>query len=169
MSALAPGVHAQTTSLGLSRAPEGTFVQVGPAVLGGEGVAVGGVMAGRMFTREVHFIGDIEPLFRKSEDQSRVALLVGVAVRVYGIERTIGNVPYRGFDVDVALRAGPAVSFSTRDDLVARNNRFALLLEPAVRITHARPWKSATRPGRVWFAELGTVGPSFRMGLWLPL
>jgi hypothetical protein len=142
---------------------------VGPAVWGGEGLAVGGVMAGRMFTREVHIISDIEPLFRKSEDQSRVALLVGVSVRLYGIERTIGNVPYRGFDVDVALRAGPAVSFSTRDDLVARNNRFALLLEPAVRISHARPWKSATQPGRVWFAELGTVGPSLRMGLWMPL
>lgn len=130
---------------------------------------VGGVMAGRMFTREVHLVGDLAPMLRRSEDQSRVALLLGVAIRLYGIERTIGNVPYRGFDVDVALRAGPAVSFSTRDDLVARNNRFALLLEPAVRVSHARPWKSATQPGRVWFAELGTVGPALRVGLWMPL
>lgn len=169
MTSMPVVVQAQNRTQGLSRAPEGTYLQVGAAALGGQGLNVGGVIAGRMFTREVHFVSDLEPLLRRTEDQSRVALLVGVAVRVYGVERTIGSVPYRGFDVDIALRAGPAVSFSTRDDIVARNNRFALLLEPAIRVSHARPWKSATRPGRIWFVELGTVGPSLRAGLWIPL
>lgn len=157
------------TVMAQSRAPEGTFIQAGPAVLGGIGVNIGGVMAGSMITKEVHFVSDLEPLFRKTTEQARVSILMGISIRLYGIERTIGNVPYRGFDIDLAVRAGPGLSFSSRDDIVARNNRFALLLEPALRISHARPWKGPGKRGRIFFAEIGAVGPSLRFGLWFPL
>lgn len=144
-----------------AQAPPGIYIQTGPTVIGGAGWQLGVVNTGRMFTSEGLIVSDLEPLLRKSTEQARVALLVGASVRLTGIERTIGNVPYRGFDLDVGVRAGPALSFSSRDDAIARNSRFSLLVEPAVRITH---WRTS---GRIWYLELGTVRPSLRLGLWL--
>ena len=144
-----------------AQAPPGFYIQTGPTIVGGAGWQVGVVRIGQMFAREGLIVSDLEPLLRKSTEQARVALLVGASVRLTGIERTIGNVPYRGFDLDIGIRAGPALSFSSRDNAIARNSRFSLLVEPAVRITHVRPSE------RVWYLELGTVRPSLRVGLWL--
>jgi len=144
-----------------AQAPPGFYIQTGPTLIGGAGWQVGVVRTSRMFSREGLLVSDLEPLLRKSTEQARVALLVGAAVRLTGVERTIGNVPYRGFDLDVGVRAGPALSFSSRDDAIARNSRFSLLVEPALRITHMRD------SGRIWYLELGTVRPSLRIGVWL--
>ncbi len=143
------------------QAPEGIFVQAGLAGAGGYGAAIGLVGARRMHTREAHLVAELDPLLRKSTEQIRLALLLGASLRLFGVERTVGNVAYRGYDVDLGVRAGPALSFSTRDNTVARNSRFSLLIEPSVRISHRRP------EGRVWYVDLGTIKPAIRIGLWL--
>jgi len=143
-----------------SVAPFGTHVQAGATVFGGIGATAGVVDARTLYTREIHLVSDLEPLFRKSEEQGRVALLLGVGLRLYGFERLIGGVGYRGFDLDAGLRVGPGLSFSTRDSRIARNRRFVLLIEPTVRISgaiHAR---------RALFVEAGTSRPHLRFGLW---
>lgn len=156
--ATAPVLLARQATQG---APEGVFVQTGLAVAGGYGVSVGLVGARRMYTREAHLLAELDPLLTKSTEQVRTALLLGVSLRLFGIERTVGNVGYRGYDVDLGVRAGPAVSFSSRDNTLARNSRFSLLLEPSLRISHVRP------QGRIWFIDLGTITPAVRLGLWL--
>jgi len=152
---IAPGVLARQT------APEGIYLQAGLAGVGGYGASVGLVGARRMHTREAHLVSELDPLLRKSTEQVRMALLLGSSLRVFGVERTVGNVGYRGYDVDVGIRAGPALSFSSRDNTVARNSRFSLLLEPAVRISHVRPG------GRIWFLDVGTIKPAVRIGVWI--
>lgn len=141
-------------------APFGPHLQAGATVLGGIGATAGMVDARTLYTREVHLLSDLEPIFRKSEEQGRVALLLGVGLRLYGFERVIGGVGYRGFDVDAGLRVGPGLSFSTRDSRIARNKRFVLLLEPMLRLS------GAVHPRRALFVEAGTSRPHVRFGLW---
>ena len=145
---------------GQAIAPFGTHIQAGATVFGGIGASAGVVDARTLYTREVHLVSDLEPVFSKSEEQGRVALLLGVGLRLYGFERLIGGVGYRGFDLDVGLRVGPGLSFSTRDSRIARNRRFVLLLEPTVRVSRA------VHPARALFLEAGTSRPHVRFGLW---
>lgn len=129
-------------------------------MFGGIGATVGMVDARTLYTREVHVLSDLEPILRKSREQGRVALLLGVGLRLYGFERLIGGAGYRGFDLDVGLRVGPGLSFSTRDTRIARNRRFVLLLEPNLRLS------GAIHPNRALFVEGGTTRPYVRFGLW---
>ncbi len=158
MLAAAPGILARQSG---QKAPEGVYLQAGLAAAGGYGTSLGLVGARRMHTREAHLVAELDPLLRKSREQVRTALLLGASLRVFGVERTVGNVGYRGYDVDLGIRAGPALSFSSRDNTVARNSRFSLLVEPSVRISHVRP------AGRIWFLDVGTIKPALRIGLWL--
>ncbi len=141
--------------------PMGGYIQLGMAAVPGLGLNVGSVSARTLYTRELHLLSNIEPAFRSTEDQIKVAALIGVSFRVFGIERLIGNAGYRGFDIDIGLRAGPGLSFSTRDSKVDRNRRFVLLVDPIIRISRAS--KSA-----IVFAEAGGATPSLRMGVWIP-
>ncbi|NNF03716.1 MAG: hypothetical protein HKN17_04540 [Rhodothermales bacterium] len=143
-----------------SVAPFGPHIQSGATVFGGIGATAGIVDARTLYTREVHLVSDLEPFFRKSDEQGRVALLLGVGLRLYGFERLIGGVGYRRFDLDVGLRVGPGLSFSTRDTRIERNRRFVLLLEPTVRVSRA------VHPARALFVEAGTSRPHGRFGLW---
>lgn len=143
-----------------SVAPSGTHLQAGATVFGGIGVTAGMVDARTLYTREVHLVSDLEPILRKSREQGRVALLLGVGLRLYGFERLIGGAGYRGFDLDIGLRVGPGLSFSTRDSRIARNRRFVLLVEPNVRLS------GAIHPSRALFVEAGTTRPYVRFGLW---
>lgn len=143
-----------------SVAPFGPHLQAGATVIDGIGVTAGMVDARTLYTREVHMLTDLEPILRKSREQGRVALLLGVGLRLYGFERLIGGVGYRGFDLDIGLRVGPGLSFSTRDTRIARNRRFALVLEPSIRLS------GAIRPNRALFVEAGTTRPNVRFGLW---
>lgn len=149
-----------STVFAQSVAPFGPHLQAGATVFDGIGVTAGMVDARTLYTREVHLLTDLEPILRRSQEQGRVALLLGVGLRLYGFERLIGGVGYRGFDLDIGLRVGPGLSFSTRDTRIARNRRFALVLEPNVRLS------GAIHPNRALFVEAGTTRPNVRFGLW---
>lgn len=141
--------------------PRGRFVQLGAAAFPGLGLSLGSVSARTLYTREIHLLTNIEPAFRSTDDQIKVAALIGFSFRVFGIERLIGNAGYRGFDIDVGLRAGPGLSFSSRDTKVDKNRRFVLLVDPVVRISRASTaW--------VIYAEVGAAAPSIRLGAWIP-
>jgi hypothetical protein len=140
--------------------PRGRYVQVGVATLPGLGLTVGSISARTLYTREVHIISNLQPAFRSTEDQINVAALVGFSVRVFGFERLVGNAGYRGFDVDLGLRAGPGLSFSSRDSKVDKNRRFVLLVDPIARISRASN-------AAIFFMEVGGATPSIRIGVWV--
>ena len=141
-------------------APSGQHVQVGVAVAGGIGATVGVADARTVYVREAHIVSDLEPVFRSSDEQARVAVLIGMSLRLLGFERLIGDVAYRGYDLDVGLRLGPGLSFSTRDSRIDRNRRFVLLVGPVVRLSRA------TSASRALYIEAGTIRPGVRIGLW---
>lgn len=141
--------------------PSGTQIQLSAALLGGRGIQAGLVSARSVFTREVIVLLDGEPLVRDVDRQARVVLLPGVSLRVFGFERLIGGAAYRGFDVDLGLRAGPGLSFSGNESPEDRNRRFELVLAPFLRISAAQSRRVA------WLAELGSTRPALRIGIWL--
>ena len=141
--------------------PSGTQIQLSAALLGGRGIEVGMVTARSVFTREVIVLLDGEPLVRDVDRQARVVLLPGVSLRVFGFERLFGGAAYRGFDVDLGLRAGPGLSFAGNESPEDRNRRFELVLAPFVRITAAQSRRVA------WLVELGSTRPALRAGIWL--
>ncbi|MBT3448274.1 MAG: hypothetical protein HOB33_10095 [Bacteroidetes Order II. Incertae sedis bacterium] len=145
------------------QAPRGEYVQVGAAISPGYGLSVGMLSVQSIYTREIQIISDLKPLFIDRGDQARVAALAGVSLRLLGVERLVGYGGYRGFDVDIGLRTGPGLSFSTRDTRVDKNKRFVLLVEPYVRFSHALKNSSAL------VLEAGTASPYFRLAVWIPL
>lgn len=106
-------------------------------------------------------LADIDPLVRDVEGRARVVLMPGMSVRLFGFERLIGGAAYRGFDMDIGLRAGPGLSFNTDESAADRNRRFELVLEPFVRLTTAQSRSVA------WMLELGSTRPAARFGVWL--
>ena len=150
-----------SASVAQVQAPRGSYIQLGPAFAPGIGLNVGAVSAKTLYTREIQFISDIQPVFTGPEDQARISALVGFSIRLFGFERLLGNAAYRGFDLDVGLRAGPGLSFSTRDTRIDKNRRFILVVEPVVRISRAST-------SFIGFAELGSDSPHVRMGVWIP-
>ena len=145
------------------QAPEGEYVQVGAAISPGYGISAGILSVHSIYTREIQIISDLKPVFIDRGEQARVAALAGVSLRLLGVERLIGYGGYRGFDVDIGLRTGPGLSFSTRDTRVDKNRRFVLLVEPYVRFSHALSNTGAL------IVEAGTASPYFRLGVWIPL
>ncbi len=104
---------------------------------------------------------DLDPLWRNTPRRARVALMPAVSLRLFGFERLIGGAAYRGFDVDLGLRAGPGLSFAANETAEERNRRFELAIEPFFRFTTARGRRMA------WLAEIGSARPSFRLGMWI--
>jgi len=147
---------------GQIREPRGHYVQAGVSAASGWGINVGSVSAKTLYTREIQIVSNLEPAFRRTSDQINVMALVGFSVRVFGFERLLGNVPYRGYDIDVGFRAGPGLSFSSRDTRVDKNKRFVLVVEPMIRFSRALAYG-------VFFVEGGTVSPHLRVGTWLNL
>ncbi|GMQ82790.1 MAG: hypothetical protein BMS9Abin05_2252 [Rhodothermia bacterium] len=143
--------------------PRGSFLQVGPSALGGYGVYVGYINAKDFFTREVLVLGDVRAALDPGHGSNQIVLMIGGALRVFGIERTVGNVPYRGFDTDLGFRIGPGLSFSTRETRATKNQRFNLFLEPYARFSFGIGLLNAA------FLEVGTTRPHLRAGVWLRL
>jgi hypothetical protein len=122
---------------------------------------VGVVNARDFFTREVILQTDLRSVVDPQVASSQVVFLLGGAIRVFGFERTIGNVGYRGYDIDAGLRIGPAYSFSTRETAADRNRRFHLFIEPFLRVS------ARTHLLDVVFLETGTTRPHVRLGVWI--
>ncbi len=141
--------------------PRGSFLQLGTAALGGYGLQVGYVNAKDFFTREVLVLGDVSTAFDPGQGSNQVVFMIGGALRVFGFERTIGNVPYRGFDFDLGFRIGPGLSFSTRETRATKNRRFNLFLEPYLRFSFGFGLLNA------FFLEAGTTRPYMRAGMWI--
>lgn len=150
------------SAFGQIREPRGHYLQANASAAAGFGLNVGSVTAKTLYTREIQVISNLEPAFRRTSDQVRVMALVGVSVRLFGFERLLGNVPYRGYDIDLGFRAGPGLAFSSRDTRVDKNKRFVLVVEPMVRFSRALEYG-------VFFLEVGAESPHLRFGTWLPL
>ncbi len=145
----------------VAQEPSGPWLQAGAATFPGVGVQAGYVSAGALHTREVTAIVDVRAFSRDATAQ--VTTTIGGAVRLLGVGRTIGGVPYRGFDVDLGIRLGPALTFQLEgEDRVFRNRRFNLFLEPFAR------WTVVVKR-RLLFAEVGMHSPALRLGAWIPL
>lgn len=140
--------------------PWGAQIQSALSTLGGNGLQVGVVSARSVYTREVIVLADLDPLWRDTDRRARVVLMPGMAVRLFGFERLIGGAAYRGFDIDVGLRAGPGLSFDTEETVEERNRRFELVIEPFLRLTSAQSDRIA------WLLELGSTRPALRFGIW---
>ena len=145
------------------RAPEGNILQIGVDAVPGYGLNPGVVSLRSVYTREVVLVSNLRSVVLDQDEKARVALLAGVSLRVFGLERLIGYAGYRGFDLDIGLRTGPGLTFSTRDTRVDKNRRFVLLVVPYTRFS------SALKNGRAVYVEAGTVNPYLRAGIWLPL
>ena len=138
------------------------IVQAGLAVIPGAGVQVGYVGVRSIYTVEGILYTDISPGFGDGEGSVQVSGGLGGAVRPLGVLRTIGNANPR-YDLDVGLRFGPSLFFATNATRSDKNQQFRLVLEPFVRFT------SRLQSGRLVYAELGTLRPVLRAGLWIQL
>ncbi len=146
---------------GQRQEPVGTYMQAGLAAAGGAGVQIGFVNAKDFVTREVTVLADFLTAVDPASGSNQVVVTIGGALRLIGFVRTIGNVAYRGYDVDLGFRVGPGLSFSTRETRSEKNKRFNLFLEPYVRIS------AGTRLIKFLFLEAGTTRPHFRLGTWI--
>jgi len=138
-----------------------SHIQLALATLTGNGLQIGALSARTVYTREVMVLADLDPLWRHTPRRARVVLMPAVSLRLFGFERLIGGAAYRGFDMDLGLRAGPGLSFAANETTEERNRRFELVIDPFFRLTTAR--------GRAmtWLAEIGSARPSFRLGVWI--
>lgn len=141
--------------------PEGSFLTAGVAAVRGVGVQIGYVTARNFYTREITGIVDLLPLLDRARGSVQLAVTVGGAIRLLGFERTIGNAPYRGYDLDIGFRIGPGLSYAENESRAMRDRRFNLFLEPYLRFTMA----SGTR--RVLYLEAGIIRPHIRLGWWI--
>jgi len=142
-------------------APWGTHIQVAVGTLGGNGLQMGIVSARTVYTREVMVLADLDPLGRETDRRARIVLMPAISLRMFGFERLIGGAAYRGFDVDLGLRAGPGLSFDTDETVEERNRRFELVIEPFLRLTAAQVRQLA------WMLEIGSTRPALRFGVWI--
>jgi len=141
--------------------PAGPHLAIGMTALNGIGLGIGYVNAGDFLTRELAIQSDLRSMVNPGETTNQVFFSFGGAIRIFGFERTIGNVGYRGYDLDAGIRVGPAFSFSTRETLDDRNRRINLFVEPFFRIS------ARTGFVRALFLEAGTTRPHLRLGMWL--
>ncbi|GIV58778.1 MAG: hypothetical protein D6746_07825 [Bacteroidetes bacterium] len=142
-------------------APEGRHVQIGLGLLPSGGLQVGYVALRSFYTQEFILTGDVAPSFGDGEGNVQVAGGLGGALRLFGFERTLGNADYRGYDLDVGLRLGPALLFSFNETRFTKNQRFSLFVNPFFRFS------SSFGTNRLFYAEIGLHRPVFRAGLWL--
>jgi hypothetical protein len=131
---------------------------------GGFGPGFGGVVVGAdpvvgVFTREVVLYADYVPRVTGGSGRLLTAVGVGGGVRALRAVNVVRNRDPGPLDVDLGLRVGP--SFYTaffEQSARSRSRAFAVMLDPFARAT-------VRRGGRVFFAEVGTQGPSLRAGL----
>jgi len=114
-----------------------------------------------VYTTEVVVLSDLDPLWRTTDRRARVVVMPGISLRMLGFERLIGGAAYRGFDIDIGLRAGPGLTFDTEETSAERDRRFELVLEPFLRFTSAQSGRLS------WLLELGSTRPAFRVGIWV--
>lgn len=138
-------------------------IQIGPGVLPGIGLQGGYVYPRSFFTTEAIVYADGSPGFAGGESNLQVSLGLGGSIRPLGLIRTIGSMADTGYDLDIGLRGGPGLFFSSTETRVQKNQRFSLFLEPFIRVT--------TRLGtsQTFFAELGFQRPLLRAGFWFGL
>ena len=139
-------------------------VQIGLGVLPGIGFQVGHVQPQAIYTIESEFHADGFPGFSGGEGTLTIGVGVGGAIRIFGVMRTLGGAPYAGRDVDVGLRFGPDLLFTTGESSRQENLRFDLFLEPFVRASS----RFGGRRMR-YFGEVGLHRPFFRIGIWISL
>lgn len=143
--------------------PTGSFVSVGLTGLNGFGADLGFVNVGDFFSREVLVHSDLRSVISPGDKSSLVVFSFGGSLRVFGFERTIGNVGYRGYDIDAGFRVGPGFTFSTRETRAEKKRRFNLFMEPFLRVSFR------TRLVPVLYLETGTTRPQLRFGAWIPV
>ena len=156
LPALPPASAAQSGTAGRA------FVQGALAGLPGLGAQTGYVGARSFLTTEALFYAGVTPILGSGERTLKVSLGLGGALRPLGVIRTIGGTDY-AFDVDLGLRFGPSLLFTTDPTRSSKNQQFSLFLDPFVRVV------VRTRRGRLAFAEVGPLRPSVRAGLWFDL
>lgn len=138
------------------------FIQSGLGGLPGVGLQAGFVRARSFFTVEaiVYFNAPVPP--GHSEGGLQISGGLGGAIRPLGIMRTIGNATYP-YDLDVGFRFGPSLYFANNPTKSDKNQQFSLFLEPYLR------FNSRLNDKRIYFIELGTQRPIFRVGFWFNL
>ena len=142
------------------RAPEGRQLQVGLGVVPSAGLQVGYVALRSFYSQEFILTADVSPWYGGRRGNVQLSGSLGGSIRILGIERTLGNAGYRGYDLDVGVRFGPALLFAFRETRFTKNQRFSLFLELFGRFT------TTIGDGITLFAEAGFHRPAFRGGLW---
>ncbi|MDX1547650.1 MAG: hypothetical protein R3247_11715, partial [Rhodothermales bacterium] len=143
-------------------AAQQAFAQAGLALVPGAGIQAGYVSARSVYTVEGILYTDISPGFGDGEGSVQVSGGLGGTIRPLGILRTIGNTNQR-YDLDVGFRFGPSLFFATNATRSDKNQQFRLVLEPFFRFS------TRLQSGRLVYAELGTLRPVLRAGLWFRL
>ncbi|CAM3217071.1 hypothetical protein [Rhodothermus bifroesti] len=138
---------------------EGRFLQLGLAVAPGLGVQVGYVGPRSIYTIEGMSYADASPSFAGGEKSLQLSAAFGAALRLTGMLRTLGNAPLP-YDLDIGLRAGPSLLFTSNETRAQKNQRFGLFLEPFFRAI------SAFGKRQFFFGEFGLHRPFLRAGLW---
>lgn len=149
-----PSVSAQNIE------PLGSYLSIGASAIRGAGVQVGYLTVQNFYTREISVLIDLRPIADPDRGSEQLAVTMGGSIRIFGFERTIGNAPYRGYDIDIGFRAGPGMSFSNRESRATRDRSFNLFLEPFLRYSRA----VGSRP--VFYLEAGVIRPHIRFGAW---
>ncbi len=157
---LAAGLCAGAAAQAPSQAPNGRQLQVGLGVVPSAGLQVGYVALRSFYSQEFILTADVSPSYRGGEGNVQLSGSLGGSIRILGIERTLGNAGYRGYDLDVGVRFGPALLFAFHETRFTKNQRFSLFLELFGRFS------TTLGDGVTLFAEAGFHRPAFRVGLW---
>lgn len=143
------------------QAPRGSYLMVAGAVLGGYGGQLGYFSVKDFYTREALVLADLHAALDPGNGSNQVVFFIGGSLRTLGFKRTIGNTPYKGFDLDVGFRVGPGFTFSTRETRADKNRRFNLFVEPYARLSVGVGARNAM------VLEWATTRPGIRIGIWL--
>lgn len=131
----------------------------------GFGPGVGGVVAGTTplfdtFTREVVLYADYVPRVVGGSGRLVTAVGVGGSIRTLRVIDVIQNRDPGPLDVDLGLRIGPSFYTAFFEETAESKSRaFSVMLDPFARVTLRRA------SNRVFYAEVGTQSPNFRVGL----
>lgn len=133
-------------------------LQAGLGVLPGAGIQIGYVAPRNLYTLETLLYVDTTPQFAGGEGNVQSSAGVGAALRPFGFVRAAGNAQ-ADYDLDVGLRFGPSLFFTTNATRKDKNQQFRLFLEPFIRV-------SGTGEGsRTYYVEVGTHRPFLRGGI----
>ncbi len=160
LTGFSPWQHAAGQSAPLSRE---RHIQAGLGLLPGIGLQTGYVYPRTFYTTEALLYVDGSPQFAGGESSLQVSLGFGSSIRPLSIVQTISSAEDIGYDLDVGLRGGPGLFFSSEETRVEKNQRFSLFLEPFIRLT------TAFRGKQTVYAELGFQRPLLRAGFWFEL